>query len=129
MRSQRLIKVSLKAEETSPCALSLPFSLLCATTMVCCVLALKLQMLFAYCLSRLAAPLHLRWAHLASQFGAEDATKELGRRIRDTLPQVLNVYPWAAVDVASLGLTLHPSKPAAPKTSVNGFRPLEGRAS
>jgi len=92
-------------------------------------LALDLYTLLAYRLPRLSAPLHLRWAHLASQFGAEDATKELGRRIRDTLPQVLNVYPWAHVEVASSGLTLHPSKPAVPKTTVNGFRLLEGRAS
>ena len=93
MRSQRLIKVLLRAEETSTCALLLPFSLLCAISMVCCVLALDFQMLFAYRLSRLAAPLHLRWAHLTSQFDADNATKWFGCRIRDALPQVLTFIP------------------------------------
>ena len=71
----------------------LPFSLLVAATIVFCALAQDAYTLFAYRLPRLSAPLHLRWTHLASQFGAENATKELGCRIRDTLPQVLNVYP------------------------------------
>ncbi len=85
-------------------------------------LGLDLYTLLAYRLPRLSAPLHLRWSQLASQFGADDTTKELGRRIRDTLPQVLDVYPWAKVEVVSSGLNLHPSKPAVPKTAVNGFR-------
>lgn len=92
-------------------------------------LALDLYTLFAYRLPRLSAPLHLRWTHLASQFGSEDTTKELGRRIRDTLPQVLNVYPWASVEITSSGLNLHPSKPAVPKTIVSGFRLLKGGVS
>lgn len=88
-------------------------------------LGLDLYTLLAYRLPRLTAPLHLRWSHLASQFGADDTTKELGRRIRDTLPQVLDVYPWAKVEVVPSGLTLHPSKPAVPRTVVNGFRLIE----
>jgi len=88
-------------------------------------LGLDLYTLLAYRLPRLSAPLHLRWSQLASQFGADDTTKELGRRIRDTLPQVLDVYPWAKVEVVSSGLNLHPSRPAVPKTVVNGFRLVE----
>jgi len=89
-------------------------------------LGLDLYTLLAYRLPRLSAPLHLRWSHLAAQFGAEDTTKELGRRIRDTLPQVLNVYPWAKVEMASSGLTLHPSASAVPKTVVHGYRLVQG---
>jgi len=89
-------------------------------------LALDLYALFAYRLPRLSTPLHLRWSHLASQFGAEDTTKELGRRIRNILPKVLNAYPWANVEVVPSGLTMHPSKPAVPKSLVQGFRLIEG---
>ncbi len=92
-------------------------------------LGLDIYTLLAYRLPRLSAPLHLRWAHLAAQFGANDTTKELARRIRDTLPQVLNVYPWAKVEVTSSGLTMHPSKPVVPKTLVNGFTVIESQAS
>jgi hypothetical protein len=89
-------------------------------------LGLDLYTLLAYRLPRLKTSLHLRWVHLQAQFGADDTTKELARRIRDTLPAVLDVYPWAKIEVLSTGLTLCPSKPAVPKTSIQGFRLIEG---
>jgi Plasmid encoded RepA protein len=89
-------------------------------------LGLDLYTLLAYRLPRLREALHLRWVALQSQFGAEDTTKELARRIRDTLPQVIDVYPWANVEVLPTGLTLYPSKPAVPKTMVNGWRMIDG---
>jgi hypothetical protein len=40
---------------------------------------------------------------------------------------VLVAYPHANVDVTTHGLLLRPSKPAVPKTTVQGFRLIEGR--
>jgi Plasmid encoded RepA protein len=86
-------------------------------------LGLDLYALFAYRLPRLEREQHLRWAHLLAQLGAgEKATKELARRVREVMPDVHVAYPHARVEVTSTGLLLRPSKPAIPKTSVNGFR-------
>jgi hypothetical protein len=93
-------------------------------------LGLDLYALFAYRLPRLKAPVHIRWAGLAEQFGADYSDKHmLARRIRDTLPAVLDHYPQARVDVLSTGLTLHPSTPAVPRTVVNGYRLIEDGSS
>jgi hypothetical protein len=87
-------------------------------------LGLDLYALFAYRLPRLSAPLHLSWSQLSDQLGAaESATKELARRIRDELPDVLAAYPDARVEATRRGLQLAPSPPAVPRNAiVNGFR-------
>ncbi|MBE7159268.1 MAG: plasmid replication protein [Rhodospirillales bacterium] len=91
-------------------------------------LGLDLYALLAYRLPRLGREMHLRWAALQSQIGSEEsAMKELARRVRQVLPSVLDVYPHADVDVTPHGLLLKPSKPAVPKTMVNGVRLVEGR--
>jgi hypothetical protein len=89
-------------------------------------LGLDLYALLAYRLPRLERDVHLRWVTLQAQIGsAERTTNTLAARIREVMPDVLTAYPHAQVDVTSHGLTLKPSKPAVPKTMVNGFRLLE----
>jgi hypothetical protein len=89
-------------------------------------LGLDLYALFAYRLPRLTRETHLRWTNLQTQIGAElKETKELARRIREVMPDVMTAYPHADVNVTTTGLTLRPSKPAVPKTSVRGFRLVE----
>jgi Plasmid encoded RepA protein len=89
-------------------------------------LGLDLYALFAYRLPRLSREVHLRWATLQAQIGADDRQPyELARRIRDVMPDVRTAYPHANVEVTSTGLTLKPSRPAVPKTSVNGYRLVE----
>jgi hypothetical protein len=69
---------------------------------------------------------HLRWAHLQEQLGAElKETKELARRVREVMPDVATAYPHANVEVTGTGLLLKPSKPAVPKIAVKGFRLVE----
>ena len=53
-------------------------------------LGLDLYALFAYRLPRLTQDVHLRWTALQSQIGSEEtAMKELARRVRNVLPDVL----------------------------------------
>lgn len=92
-------------------------------------LGLDLYSLFAYRLPRLDRDLHLRWLALQSQIGASETKGfSLAQRIREVLPDVISVYPDANVDVTPHGLLLRPSAPAVPKTSVRGFRVLNGRS-
>ena len=91
-------------------------------------LGLDLYALLAYRLPRLERDIHLRWGILQAQIGsAERTANTLAARIREVMPDVLTAYPHAQVEVTSHGLTLKPSKPAVPKTMVNGFKLLEGR--
>lgn len=86
-------------------------------------LGLDLYALLAYRLPRLSRDVHLRWTALQAQLGAElKETKELARRVREVMPDVLTAYPHAKIEVASTGLLLKPSLPAVPKTTVQGFR-------
>jgi len=86
-------------------------------------LGLDLYALLAYRLPRLSRDLHLRWAHLQAQLGAElKETKELARRVREVMPDVVTAYPHANVELTATGLLLKPSKPAVPKTTTRGFR-------
>ena len=86
-------------------------------------LGLDLYTLFAYRLPRLKESLHLRWRTLQSQVGSEEgAMKELARRVRIILPEVLAVYPQAKVEVTGSGIILRPSDMAVPSRSVRGFR-------
>ena len=85
-------------------------------------LGLDLYTLFAYRLPRLKESLHLRWRSLQSQVGSEEGQmKELSRRVRNVLPDVLSVYPQAKVEVTSTGLTLRPSSSAVPSRAVRGY--------
>ena len=88
---------------------------------------LDLYALFVYRLCRLRAPVHIRWTGLQTQLGSDfKDVHMMARRIRETLPVVLDHYPQAKVELLSTGLTLHPSLPAIPKTMVNGFRLIDG---
>ncbi len=91
-------------------------------------LSLDLYALFAYRLPRLSAPgLHLSWQMLQEQLGSQGSAKEIARRIRDALPDVLAVYPEARVAVTRHGLMLRASAPSVPReTRVQGFRMLQG---
>ena len=42
------------------------------------------------------------------------------------MPDVVTAYPHANVEVTSTGLLLKPSQPAVPKTTVRGFRMVQG---
>jgi hypothetical protein len=90
-------------------------------------LGLDLYALFAYRLPRLTQDVHLRWAALQSQIGSEEtAMKELARRVRNVLPDVLVAYPHAKIEATSTGLTLRRSQAAVPKLSIRGFKLIDG---
>jgi replication initiator protein len=90
-------------------------------------LGLDLYALFAYRLPRLNQPVHLRWSMLQGQIGSsERTTNTLAQRVREVLPDVFTAYPHANVEVTPHGLLLKPSHPAVPKTTVSGFRLIEG---
>jgi hypothetical protein len=91
-------------------------------------LGLDLYALFAYRLPRLSAPgLHLSWQMLREQLGSQGTAKELARRTREALPDVLAVYPEARVEVTRHGLMLRTSPPSVPREpQVQGFRLLQG---
>ena len=90
-------------------------------------LGLDLYTLFAYRLPRLRESLHLRWRTLQSQVGSEEGEmKELARRVRLVLPDVLAVYPQAKVELTPTGITLHPSDMAVPTKAVRGYKLITG---
>jgi hypothetical protein len=90
-------------------------------------LGLDLYTLFAYRLPRLRESLHLRWRVLQSQVGSEEtAMKELARRVRGVMPDVMAVYPHAKVEITPTGITLRKSEPPVPSRSVRGYRVIEG---
>ncbi len=86
-------------------------------------LGLDLYILFAYRLQRLQRPMLMRWTMLRQQTGS-DVTRisHLAQRVKAVLPDVLNVYPDAAVEITRYGLKLFPSKPPVVKTMVRGVR-------
>ena len=91
-------------------------------------LGLDLYALLAYRLPRLDRDLHLRWSAIQGQIGSSERTTfTLAQRIREVIPDVLVAYPHANVGVTTHGLLLRPSKPAVPKTTVQGFRLIESR--
>ncbi len=78
-------------------------------------LALDLYVWFAHRLPRLDSPVTVSWRQLQMQFGSDVAQLyNLASKIRDTLPDVLAVYPDAKVETSRHGLILKPSKPAVP---------------
>lgn len=90
-------------------------------------LGLDLYALFAYRLPRLREDLHLSWEKLQGQIGSEySENKLLARKVREVMPSVMRAYPHARVEVTRWGITLKQSQPAVPKTTVQGFRLIEG---
>jgi hypothetical protein len=89
-------------------------------------LSLDLYALFAYRLPRLRESLHLRWRMLQSQVGSEETQmKELARRVRSVMPDVMAVYPHAKVEITPTGITLRKSEPPVPSRAVRGYRVIE----
>lgn len=89
-------------------------------------LGLDLYALLAYRLPRLKQEVHLRWPALQSQIGSEEAAmKELARRVRQVLPDVLAAYPHAKVEITATGISLSPSQAAVPRLSIRGFKLIE----
>ncbi len=90
-------------------------------------LGLDLYALLAYRLPRLRRDLHLSWGALQQQIGTDYAQgRDLGRRVRAVLPDVLFGYPHAKIELTSTGLLLKSSRPVIPRDLVAGFRLVEG---
>ncbi|MBE7159325.1 MAG: plasmid replication protein [Rhodospirillales bacterium] len=86
-------------------------------------LGLDLYTLLAYRLPKLQTgkPLEMRWSALKLQIGADQQeTQGLARRIRNIMPEVIEAYPAANVEITRHGLLLRSSKPSVPKTMVQG---------
>lgn len=82
-------------------------------------LALDLYVWLAHRLPRLEKPVTVTWKQLAGQFGSElTHLYNLASKIRETLPDVLAVYPDAKVEVGRHGLVLRPSRPAVPSSKI-----------
>jgi len=80
---------------------------------------LDMYALFAHRLHRLQAPLRMSWAQLQNQIGSEYGnTKNLARRVRDVLPEVITAYPEAKVELGRHGLLLKPSQAPVAKKMV-----------
>lgn len=82
-------------------------------------LALDLYVWLAHRLPRLDKTTTVTWKYLQMQIGSEIAqTYNLAAKVRETLPEVLAVYPEARVESGRHGLVLKPSKPAVPQNRV-----------
>jgi len=77
-------------------------------------MGLDLYTLFAYRLPRLERDLRLTWRQLSEQMGSDAEVKEVARRSRQALSQVLEVYPGARVEVTRTGLLMRRSPPSVP---------------
>lgn len=92
-------------------------------------LGLDLYTLLAYRLPRLSRPLTLTWERLQEQIGSEySQTRDLARVVRGTMPDVIEAYPHANVDLVRGGLLLKPSKPSVPTTTVQGYKLAASKA-
>lgn len=82
-------------------------------------LALDIYVWLAHRLPRLERHTTVTWAQLKMQFGSElTHLYNLASKVRDTLPDVLAVYPEAKVEVGRHGLVLKPSRPAVPHSKM-----------
>jgi len=84
-------------------------------------LALDVYSWLSHRLHRVRGPngAKLSWANLREQFGQEYRDpKDFKRELTKVLGAVLAVYPDARIEKVAGGLTLLPSKPPVPKTSV-----------
>lgn len=89
-------------------------------------LGLDLYALLAYRLPRLRRELHLSWSMLQQQIGTEYSQgRDLARKVRAVLPDVLLGYPHAKIAITSAGLLLNPSRPVIPRDLVSGCRLVE----
>ena len=90
-------------------------------------LGLDLYALFAYRLPRLKRDLHLSWPALQGQIGTDYSEgRDLGKKVRAVLADVLVAYPHAKVTVTPSGVSMRRSRPAvAENTVVPGFRLLQ----
>lgn len=90
-------------------------------------LGLDLYALFAYRLPRLKRELYLSWDALQGQIGTDYSEgRDLGKKVRAVLPDVLVAYPHAKVETTPGGLSMRRSSPTvAEKTFVNGFKLLQ----
>lgn len=89
-------------------------------------LALDLYALFAHRAPKLQSNLFLRWSALEGQVGADTTTGQLARKIRQAMPMVKDAYQGLEVEVGRFGVTLKPTKPAVPRTTVNDYKLIEG---
>jgi len=91
-------------------------------------LGLDLYALMAYRLPRLRQDLRLSWERLQGQIGSDyGQTRDLSRAVRQIIPELKVAYPNANIEIGKGGLILKPSKPAVPRTTVNGFSVIDGR--
>ncbi|MBF0391512.1 MAG: plasmid replication protein [Alphaproteobacteria bacterium] len=83
-------------------------------------LALDLYVWLAHRVPRLKVKALVTWGQIELQVGSKDAipTKELARRVRDAMPDLLAVYDGLRIDVRRDGLVIHPGPPAVPRTRV-----------
>ena len=87
-------------------------------------LGLDLYAILAFRLPRLKQRTHLNWRVLRTMFGYDTMpNKSFARKIRETLPHVLAVYPDARVDMDHKGLALYPSNYAVSKSTVVAMLP------
>jgi|SRR5271165_258093 len=92
-------------------------------------LGLDLYALFSYRLPRLNRELRLSWEALQGQIGSEySQMRDLARHVRNVMPDVKVAYSHANVEIGKGGLLLRPSQPSVPKTQVNGYRIVDGKA-
>ncbi len=88
-------------------------------------LGLDLYAMLAYRLPRLSKETHVRWDSLQGQIGADyGSRKHLAAKVRGVMQDVLTAYPDAKLEVTPTGITMRPSPPAVPKTTVSGLRLL-----
>jgi hypothetical protein len=77
-------------------------------------LALDLYVWLAYRLHALRKETTVPWHALSDHFGSESGHRQLAFRLKETLKDVMAVYPDADVEASARGLILRPSRPAVP---------------
>lgn len=75
-------------------------------------LALDLYVWLAYRLHALRKETTVPWYALAEQFGSESGHRQIAFRLKETLRDVIAVYPEANVEASTRGLILRPSPSA-----------------
>lgn len=80
-------------------------------------LALDLYAWLTYRVSYLRAPVNISWAALAMQVGSEyENTKELGRKVKESLRRIVVLWPDLRIEEIRGGLRLLPaSRPSLPR--------------
>jgi hypothetical protein len=91
-------------------------------------LALDLYVWLTYRLHGLRKETVVPWLALSEHFGSESGHRQLAFRLKEVLKDVVAVYPDANVDTSPRGLTLRPSRPSVPSSSVVVTLPRPGLA-